>query len=258
MVAILSFVVVIALFLTASRVATVALTATGMSQESARFQARSALMGVGYTTHEAEDVVSHPIRRRIVLWLMTLGNAGIITVVTSLVIGFIGIEREQSLRRIAVLVAGLILVLLLASWRGLDRLLTRLTARLLTRFTHLDTTDYGNLLRLSHDYGVIELYTREDDWLVGRPLADLHLGQEGVAILGIQRDQGEYLGAPHGTTEIHPGDTVVAYGRLPLLAELDQRHADQAGERAHFEAVAEQQTILEDIDTSGGEEGGTQ
>lgn len=248
MVAILSFVVVVALFLTASRVATVALSATGMSQESARFQARSALMGVGYTTHEAESVVGHPIRRRIVLWLMTLGNAGIITVVTSLVIGFIGVEREQSLERVAVLAGGLILILLLAQWRGLDRLLTRMTAYLLARYTHLDTTDYANLLRLSHDYGVIELYTRAGDWLVGRPLAALHLNQEGVAILGIQREDGEYLGAPHGTTEIHPGDTVLAYGRLHLLAELDKRHADPEGDRAHQQAVAEQHAIVEEID----------
>jgi len=35
-------------------------TATGLSRESARFQARSALTGGGFTTTESEAVVRHP------------------------------------------------------------------------------------------------------------------------------------------------------------------------------------------------------
>ena len=36
--------------------------ATGTSSELARFQARSAFTGVGFTTSEAESVVLHPVR----------------------------------------------------------------------------------------------------------------------------------------------------------------------------------------------------
>lgn len=50
-----------------TRVTTVALTVTGMAKESARFQARSAVSGVGFTTSESEAVVNHPLRRRIVM-----------------------------------------------------------------------------------------------------------------------------------------------------------------------------------------------
>src|SRR5687767_7500660 len=64
-----------------TRIASVALTVTGLSRQSARFQARSAFSGVGFTTSEAEDVVNHPVRRRIVMWLMLIGNAGLITIV---------------------------------------------------------------------------------------------------------------------------------------------------------------------------------
>jgi len=65
-------VAVISLLIT--RVATVAFVLTGMSQEAARFQARSALTGTGFTTTESESVVGHPVRRRIVMALMLLGG----------------------------------------------------------------------------------------------------------------------------------------------------------------------------------------
>ncbi|HUW03445.1 MAG TPA: hypothetical protein VMW08_13900, partial [Acidimicrobiales bacterium] len=75
---ILVFVTVI-FSLLVTRVATVMLTLTGMSRESARFQARSAFSGTGFTTTESESVVNHPVRRRIILSLILLGNAGIVS-----------------------------------------------------------------------------------------------------------------------------------------------------------------------------------
>ena len=85
MTAILSLLVVILISIMITRVATVALTATGLSRETAKFQARSALTGAGFTTTESESVVRHPVRRRIVMWLMLAGSAGIAAVIGSLV-----------------------------------------------------------------------------------------------------------------------------------------------------------------------------
>jgi hypothetical protein len=68
--AILSVIAVVLISLLINRFATVALSLTGMSREEARFQARAAMSGVGLTTSRADDIVGHPIRRRIVLWLM--------------------------------------------------------------------------------------------------------------------------------------------------------------------------------------------
>ena len=73
-----SVLVVLLVSLLVARVGTVALTLTGMSREAARFQARSAFFGVGFTTGEAEAVVGHPVRRRIIMWLILLGNAGVV------------------------------------------------------------------------------------------------------------------------------------------------------------------------------------
>ena len=86
MAAILTLIVVLLTSLIIVRVATVALTLTGLSRDLARFQARSAFSGAGFTTGESEQVVSHPVRRRIIMLLMLLGNAGIVTVISTLVI----------------------------------------------------------------------------------------------------------------------------------------------------------------------------
>ncbi len=78
-----------------TRIATVALTATGLSYDIARFQARSALSGVGFTTGEAEHIVEHPVRRRIILTLMLLGNAGLVTIVATTMLSFITQPRYR-------------------------------------------------------------------------------------------------------------------------------------------------------------------
>ena len=75
---IVTLLIIVMLSLLITRIASEALTHTGLSRESARFQARSAFSGVGFTTSESEQVVNHPVRRRILMVLMMLGNAGIV------------------------------------------------------------------------------------------------------------------------------------------------------------------------------------
>ena len=70
MTAVLILLLILLVALLINRIATAALMSTGMSRQYAKFQARSAFTGVGFTTSEAEEVVSHPVRRRIVMILI--------------------------------------------------------------------------------------------------------------------------------------------------------------------------------------------
>ncbi|TWT47604.1 hypothetical protein [Botrimarina hoheduenensis] len=74
MIGVLSLLVALTLSLLITRVAAMALMFTGLSREAAKFQARSAFTGVGYTTQESERTVNHPVRRRIIMALMLMGN----------------------------------------------------------------------------------------------------------------------------------------------------------------------------------------
>lgn len=177
MVALLSVFAIVLVSLVITRVATVLLVITGMSREAARFQARSALSGVGFTTNEAEAVVSHPVRRRIVLALMLLGSAGLITAIASLIVSFGGSTTGEGLLRILVLIAGLALILLLARSRWFDRRLERLVGDVL-RARGITVRDYASLLELSGDYVVVGKHVDADDWMAGRTLGELKLREE--------------------------------------------------------------------------------
>ena len=49
------------------RVATEALVLTGLSRDLARFEARSAFTGTGFTTQDSAKVTNDPVRRRIIM-----------------------------------------------------------------------------------------------------------------------------------------------------------------------------------------------
>lgn len=239
MAAILTVVFVVVLSLLTTRVAATALALTGMSRESARFQARSALTGSGFTTSESESVVNHPVRRRIIMLLMLVGRAGIVTVMASLTVSFAGIDdRREGLTRVGVLALALVALVLVTRSRTFDRMMNRLIERALRRYTSLDTRDYAGLLHLAGDYAVVELHVAAGAWTAGRPLRELQLREEGIVVLGIERADGSYEGAPGPETVPNVGDTLVLYGRDSAVCTLNARHAGWAGDREHREAVA--------------------
>jgi K+/H+ antiporter YhaU regulatory subunit KhtT len=240
MIAIATLLVVVTMTLIVNRVGAIALIATGVSTEVATFQARSALTGVGFTTSESEHIINHPVRRRIVLSLMLVGNAGLVTIIATMVVGFAG-EGDTSgvVARVATLVGGLVVILLAARSRTIDRLLSRLIIAALRRFTRLELRDYVQLLDLAANHAVAELGVEADSWLAEHRLADLHLPDEGVLVLGIRRADGTFLGAPRGHTAVHEHDTLVVYGYADVLEDLGTRRVGMEGDRAHMKLMSE-------------------
>lgn len=246
MIAIISLLIVVSLSILVTRIATIALTHTGLSKESARFQARSAFTGAGFTTTESEGVVNHPVRRRIILLLMLLGNAGIVTAVSSLILTFVGGGESSSLPlKIFLLAAGLLVLWTIASSQWVDRHLCRVIDWTLKRYTRLDVQDYASLMRLAGEYRIAELRVEPEDWTAHKTLTETQLRAEGVLVLGIKRPDGTYLGTPKGQTKILPEDTLLVYGRVTALAEIDERRRDSWGDREHEEAIAEQAEVVQ-------------
>jgi uncharacterized protein with PhoU and TrkA domain len=90
----------------------------------------------------------------------------------------------------------------------------------------------------------MEVQVKEGDWLVGKDLKACYLNKEGVSVLGINRDDGSYVGVPRSSTEIYAGDTLILYGRSEQLQDLDKRRADIAGEKSHEQAVNKQNMYM--------------
>lgn len=244
MVALVSLLVVVTISILITRIASVALTHTGLSRESARFQARSALTGVGFTTSESENLVNHPVRRKILGLLMLVGNVGIITAVSTLILSFMDVRDVPSgWHRLVVLFGGLAALWFAARSQWLDHRLNKIISWALKRYTRLDVRDYASLLRLAGDYRVSEMIVEPGDWLANKSLESVRLSDEGMLVLGLIRENGRYLGAPRASTRIKAGDTLVLYGRAGGMDNLDQRRTGSRGDREHHEAVQEQQRV---------------
>ncbi|MDH3226248.1 MAG: TrkA C-terminal domain-containing protein [Thermoleophilia bacterium] len=238
MIALLTFFLLVVASLLATRLATVALTLTGMSQQVARFQARSALSGAGFTTSESEVVVNHPVRRRIIMFLMLIGSAGLVTAVATLSISFVGQDSSTSASRLLLLLLlGCLLLLILARNAAVDGAVSHFFGWLLTRYTDLELRDYAGLLHLAEGHSVLELHVDEGAWLCSRTLGELQLPEEGLAVLGIDRATRKYIGAPRADTEIRPGDTLICYGVHDALVELSSRKPGSQGDLMHQQAV---------------------
>ena len=233
---IVSLLLVIALSLLIVRIGAIALAMTGLSDEVARFQALSAFSGAGFTTAEAENVVSGPARRTIVATLIRAGSAGVVTAVSTLVLSLVGAEGASTTpERLAVLGAGIVVLVALARSTRLERWTRPLIERTLASATTLELRDYAGLLHLRDDYRVAEIDVEPGSWLAGRSLGALRLRAEGLTALGVEHADGVYRGAPDGETVLREGDRVVLYGRAERLGEISVRRGDD--EAAHRSAV---------------------
>ena len=245
MVAVISVLIVLSLTLLLGRLAALALTVTGVPHQVARFQARSAMTGAGFTTMESEQIVSHPVRRRIVMLLMLVGNLGAAGLIASLIGGFAGISSVGGgLRRGIILLVGLLALFYISKSPWADRQLSRFMSWVLRRFTDLEMRDEATLLRLHGEYSIVEMQVQPEDWIQGRTLAELDLSREGVLVLSIIKPDGTYLGAPTSGDRAFAGDVLVLYGREAAICELDERSAGGEGDRAHVEAVVHHREIV--------------
>jgi Trk-type K+ transport system membrane component len=192
MLAVLTVLLVLVISLAVVRVAAVGLASTGLSKDLAEFQAISAFTRSGFTTKESEEIVNHPVRRRIIMFLMLTGNAGIVIAITSLLLSFLGSDDQThwytgTWFRVAVLGVGAAATWALAASPLLERATWNLVSWAVKRWTRLEVHDFTGLLRVTGDYAVWELQVHAGDWLADRALSDLELPREGVLVLGIER-----------------------------------------------------------------------
>lgn len=245
MASVLSLILIITLSILITRFATIALVHTGLSKQAARFQARSAFTGVGYTTREAERVVGHPVRRRIIMVLMLLGNVGIISVLASLVLTFVDNQAGTGewLRKTGTLIGGFVILWLLSKSKWVDRALSRWINHLLNKYTDIKVRDYAGILHLSGEYEITEMLVEKDHWMTDKKLGRLNLRQEGLNLIGVEREDGNYVGLPSGDTLILEGDTLILYGRESALKRLNERRRNREGNLKHREAIKEYRKV---------------
>lgn len=236
------FGLVVFLGTTIVRMGTLALQRTGLSREASSFQAQSAFMGVGFTTSESESVVTHPLRRKIVRWLMWCGYSGIAVSVSTIVVGM-GSSDGNIMRFM-----GMLLItsgILLSLWQ-LPRVRAesdRLISRLISSLPDPRVIDFEELLEFDRGYTVGHLHVDRNRWMTKKSLRELRLADEGVLVLNIQRSSGAVIGTPEAPTVLEAGDRILAYGRHECLENLRNRPADPRGDEERARSVEEQKEL---------------
>lgn len=243
----ISLIVIVSLSFLITRIASELLVHTGLSREAARFQSRSAFTGVGFTTREAENIVNHPVRRRIIMTLMLIGNIGIVSAIASLMLTFIdSAEGDKSnLIRISVILFFMLSVWGLSKSKWMERILISAIKKFLKKFTDLNVRDYAELLDLTGAYEITVIKIKKGDWMENQQAGKLGLKDEGINLIGIQRKDGSYLGIPKDTTTIHTHDQLILYGREDSLKNLEKRKRDLKGKKDHEKAVKKQNKEME-------------
>lgn len=209
----ISLLVVLTVSVLVVRIAAVALRLTGITPDVARFQARSAFSGSGFTTAESEAVVNHPVRRRIIGLLMLWGNVGIVTVIATFIVSFVSADNSMAgiSRQLIWLFGAIALLWFIALNPVADRVMCRSIDWLLQRTTSLGKGRAVPLLQLADGFSVAEHLVRPGSCAEGKPLAALAREAQCSVVLGIEHGDGAYSSRPAIDTPLVPGDRLMLY-----------------------------------------------
>lgn len=205
------------------RVGSTALMMTGISWDTASFQAYSAFFGVGFTTKEAELVVNHPVRRRIIRDLILAGNVGLTSALATLIVTLLqSSSGDNTMLMFGWLIGGLLVMLFISRLTWFQKVLDHIIQRTLERTGMVRALDYELLLRIQHGYVVSEIEVSPDTFLVGRTLRESRPWDRGVVILAIKRDGKTHSGIPARDDMIQAGDVLTAYGKESAIQSMTQ------------------------------------
>ena len=224
---------ILALFIIASvsiivvRIGATALMMTGLSWDTASFQSYSAFFGVGFTTREAEMVVNHPVRRRIIRDLILAGNIGLTSALATLIVTFVQSSgTKQTLTSVGLIAAGFLVLLIVSKFGFLRHLLDGLIRRSLAHAGVVHALDYDLLLRVESGYCISEVEILSDSPIAGKTLAESRPADHGIVVLSIQTGEGEFIGAPGPGDRIGMGDVITAYGHEEDLKKISRPGSD--------------------------------
>jgi hypothetical protein len=201
------------------RIGSIALEMTGMERSRARFQALSAFSGTGFTTREAELVVNHPRRRKIVTYLMILGNAGIVSVIATFVLSMRETGAFRPSLNLAIIAASLLMLYRIASHQTFARKLTQKIREILREKLHFEKVHVQELLQQSDGYGIASILVGRRSKVAGLTLSQSGFKERDLMILSVERDE-EMIPVPKAQTKIRVGDRLICYGKLENLGGL--------------------------------------
>ena len=236
MIAAMSLMIIFVVSFSIVRIAAVAMRLTGMSDGQARFQALSALTGTGYTTSEAEMIVNYPIRRKIVSSLMIIGNLGLVSFVSTLMISFMRTDAHlpSIAAQIGWIVGGVGLLYLIMMHKAVDRVLCGIIASILKNHTHLGSRRFTRLLQTGDGFSVVEHQVAIDE---AQSLERLLEGHPELHVLAVRQKTGKVITGGFEGHICTQGDSIILHGPDDQHEALGHEHAEPAVEAPQEESI---------------------
>jgi hypothetical protein len=192
------------------RIGGFALQLTGIEPDVARFQALSAFSGTGFTTREAERVVGHRTRRRIVTILIILGNAGTVTVIATLVASFTQVSGYAwFFIRLAIIIGGILGLYQLLIRSNIGRRIPAWLQRPVMNRILREAPAVEEIFHLEKDWAISLVMIRGSSKSIGLSVADI-TAEGDIAILSIDR-AGTYLTKLDREEKIMEEDRLLVY-----------------------------------------------
>lgn len=212
-------ILVIAISVFVVKIAAVALKMTGLDEKTAHFQALSAFTGTGFTTKDSEYVVQDDIRRKIIIFLMILGNAGLITVITTLVISFGRTNIAPLLINVGIVLLLIFLLFKVLTHKGVTKFLNDKIESRLEKRPPFQKRPVEEVLRIAKNYGIAEVSIKENCQDLGKTLSESGFREKDILVLAIERENA-VIPAPKASDRILVDDTLICYGKLSNIEKI--------------------------------------
>lgn len=215
-------ILVIAISAFVVKIASIALKMTGLDEKKAHFQALSAFTGTGFTTKDSELVLENNIRRKIIAVLMILGNAGLITVITTLVISFGRSNILPLLANVGIVLLVLFVLFKVFTHKGITKFLNDKIESRLEKRPPFRKRPIEEIVRIAKNYGIAEVNIKGNCQDMGKSLSESGFRENDILILAIER-QNTVIPAPKATDRININDTLICYGKLSNIEKIIEK-----------------------------------
>ena len=206
------------------RIASVVLRLTGLPDHVARFQSISALTGAGFTTTESEAIVNFPIRRKVIVALMVLGNLGLVSVASTIIVAIADSvdDADRLLLQVVQIVGAIFVIFVFMLSQTFDRALCGAAARVLRMLMRAKIEHFDVLLAMGADHCVAgHVYRGEGDISADDLLGEIS-SISIMAIMGLEHRVGDI---DLTKTRISPNETVICFASIADQRVLAKRIA---------------------------------
>jgi hypothetical protein len=216
---VLPVILVIAISAFVVKIAAVALKMTGLDEKKAYFQALSAFTGTGFTTKDSESVLVNETRRKIIIFLMILGNAGLITVITTIVISFGRSNVLPLLLNVGIVLLVIVALFKVVTHKGVTKFLNDKIESKLENRPPFRKRPIEEIVRIAKDYGIAEVLIGPGCSDLDKTLSESSLRARDILVLAIER-RDAVIPAPKATDRVRLGDTLICYGKLSNIGAI--------------------------------------